>query len=111
MPEVHETFALVALGLNVVAATWGAVCWSRGIISSAFWYLLRAAQLSVVVQVVFGLVLLAQGHRPPDDLHYVYGVVPLIVALVSEYMRFGASQSELAVVDDPDALPRRERVL
>ena len=111
MASVHETFALVALGLNVVAATWGAVCWSRGIISSAFWYLLRVAQLSVVVQVVFGLVLLAQGRRPPDDLHYVYAVVPLIVAVVSEYMRFGASQTELATVDDPDALPRRDRVL
>jgi hypothetical protein len=111
MTEVHETFALVALALNVVAATWGAVCWSRGIPSTAFWYALRVAQLSVVVQVGFGLVLLAQGRRPVDDLHYFYAVVPLIVALVTEYMRVGASQSELELVDDPDALPRRERIL
>jgi hypothetical protein len=111
MTEVHETFALVAVGLNVVAATWGAVCWSRGIVSTAFWYVLRLAQLSVVVQVIFGLVLLAEGRRPPDDLHYLYAVVPLIVAVVTEYMRVGASQAELALVDDPDALPRRDRIL
>ena len=111
MTEVHETFALFALGLNVVAATWGAVCWSRGIPSTAFWYLLRVAQASVVIQVIFGLVLLAQGKRPPDDLHYIYAVVPLIVAVATEYMRVGASHAELEVVDDPDALPRRERIL
>jgi hypothetical protein len=108
---VHETFALVALALNVGAATWGAICWSRGIPSRAFWYALRLAQLSVVVQVLFGLVLLSQGRRPGDELHYVYAVVPLIVALVSEWMRAGASSAELDLVDDPDALPRRERIL
>jgi hypothetical protein len=111
MTDVHETFALVTVALNVIAATWGAVCWSRGIPSTAFWYFLRAAQLSVVVQVIFGLVLLAQGQRPADELHYLYAVVPLIVAVVTEYMRVGASQAELALVDDPDALPRRERIL
>jgi hypothetical protein len=108
---VHETFAIVALTANVVAAVWGAIAWSRGIPSRAFWWFLRLAQLSVVVQVVLGLVLLAQGHRPPDQLHYVYAVAPLIVALVTEAMRAGASQRELAEVDDPDALPRRDRIL
>ncbi len=111
MTAVHETFALVALAANVGAAAWGAICWSQGIPSKAFWYALRVAQLTVVVQVILGLVLLAEGKRPADDLHYVYGVVPLIVALVSEAMRVGASQAELAVVDDPDALPRRDRIL
>jgi hypothetical protein len=61
--------------------------------------------------VIFGLVLLAQGQRPTDELHYIYAVTPLIVALVTEFLRVGASQSELAEVDDPDALPRRERIL
>jgi hypothetical protein len=111
MTEVHETFAIVTLAANVVAATWGAVSWSRGIASRAFWYFLRVAQLSVVIQVVLGFVLLAQGKRPPDELHYVYAVAPLVVALVTEAMRAGASQRELELVDDPERLPRRERIL
>jgi hypothetical protein len=109
--HVHEVFAIVTLTANVVAAAWGAVVWSRGIPSRAFWYFLRVAQASVVVQVILGLVLLAEGHRPPDELHYVYAVAPLFVALVTEAMRAGASQRELEEVDDPDALPRRDRIL
>jgi hypothetical protein len=111
VPGVHETFAFIALGANVVAAAWGAFVWSRGIPSRAFWYLLRVAQITVVVQVILGLALLAGGHRPPDDLHYLYAVIPLIVAVVTEGMRLGASRAELEQVDDPDALPRRERIL
>jgi hypothetical protein len=111
VPGVHETFAFVALGANVVAAAWGAIAWSRGNPSRAFWYFLRVAQVTVVVQVILGLVLLAGGHRPPDDLHYLYAVIPLIVAVVTEGMRLGASRAELEQVDDPDALPRRERIL
>jgi hypothetical protein len=111
MTQLHETFALFALGANVLAAAWGSVCWSRGIVSTPFWWLLRIAQLSVVVQVIFGLVLLAQGHHVPDDLHYIYAVTPLIVALVAEFLRAGASQHELSLVDDPEGLPRRERIL
>src|SRR3954469_9924743 len=61
VPGVHETFAFVTLGANVIAAAWGAFVWSRGIISRAFWWLLRVAQATVVVQVILGLVLLAEG--------------------------------------------------
>jgi hypothetical protein len=111
VPGVHETFAFVTLGANVIAAGWGAFVWSRGIVSRAFWWILRAAQATVVIQVIIGLALLAEGHRPPDELHYLYAVIPLIVAVVTEAMRVGASQRELEEVDDPDALPRRERIL
>jgi hypothetical protein len=111
VPGVHETFAFVVLGANVAAAAWGAVAWSRGIPSRAFWYVLRIAQVTVVAQVIIGLLLLAEGHRAPDDLHYLYAVIPLVVAVVTEAMRLGASQRELEQVDDPDALPRRERIL
>jgi hypothetical protein len=109
--HVHEYFAIATLAANVVAACWGAIAWSRAIPSRAFWYFLRVAQASVVVQVVLGFVLLAQGKRPPDQLHYVYAVAPLIVALVTEAMRAGASQRELEQVDDPEALPRKDRIL
>ena len=58
-----------------------------------------------------GFALLAEGRRPPDDLHYVYAITPLVVALVSEAMRATASQRELEQFDDPQALERRDRIL
>lgn len=111
MRAIHEAFAFVTLAANVVAAVWGAVAWSRGNPSRPFWYVLRVAQVTVVIEVVLGLVLLASGHKAPDELHYVYAVSTLVVALVTEGMRFGASQRELEEVDDPENLPRRERIL
>jgi hypothetical protein len=80
--------------------------------SVSFWYVLRVAQAFVVVEVGLGLVRLAAGAKPPDSLHYVYGVAPLAIALVTEGMRAGAASRELEELDgDPDALPRREKVL
>jgi hypothetical protein len=62
--------------------------------------------------VVLGVVRLAQGAKPPDSLHYVYGVAPLVIALVTEGMRTNAAHAELEALEvDPDSLPRREKVL
>jgi hypothetical protein len=108
---LHDVFAFVALGANAVAAAWGGVAWIRKVPSTLFWPLLRLAQLTVIVEVAFGVVLWASGHEPPDNLHYVYGISPLVVAMVTEGMRIGAAQRELDEVDDVDALERREQVL
>jgi hypothetical protein len=56
-------------------------------------------------------VLLASGRQAQGSLHVLYGVAPLVVALVSEAMRVGAAQSELAGVRDLEALERREQAL
>jgi hypothetical protein len=109
---LHDVLAFVALGANAVAAGWGAVAWLRRVPSTLFWPVLRVAQLTVVVEVVVGVVLWLDGRSPPDSLHYVYGVAPLFVALVSEGMRVGAAQREMAEVSGSlDDLPRREQVL
>lgn len=98
------------LAANALAAAWGALAWSRKEPSVAFWPLLRVAQAFVVVQAVLGLLLLARGDRPNDDLHVLYGVAPLVVSLVSEGMRVGVAQRELEGVEDVDSLDRREQV-
>jgi hypothetical protein len=111
LSALHNVFAFVALGANAVAAAWGGIAWLRKIPSTLFWPLLRVAQLTVILEVAFGVVLWASGHKPPDNLHYIYGISPLVVAFVSEGMRVGAAQRELDEVDDIDALDRREQVL
>jgi hypothetical protein len=113
MKDVHAILGIATLAANVLAAAWGAVAWMRSDPSVTFWYVLRVAQGFVVVEVVLGVVRLAQGAKPPDSLHYVYGVAPLVIALVTEGMRSNAAHSELEALEgvDPDSLPRREKVL
>jgi hypothetical protein len=100
----------VVLALNALAAAWGGIAWSRQDPSVGFWYVLRAAQASVVVQAVLGGVLVATGGEA-DGLHLFYGLTPLFIGLVCEGMRVGAAQAEMAEVEDMEALERREQVL
>src|SRR5215210_7014211 len=95
MKDVHAVVGIATLFLNVVAALWGGVAWLRSDPSVSFWYVLRVAQLAVVASVVLGVVRLASGAAPSDKLHYVYGVAPLLIALVTEAMRAGAAAREL----------------
>jgi hypothetical protein len=110
MREVHEVLGIAVLAANGFAAAWGFVAWRRGSPSVVFWPILRVAQAVTVVTVLTGLVRTAGHHKPPDGLHYVYGVAPLVVAVVAEAMRIGAAQQELEGVDDPDALTRPEQL-
>jgi len=108
----HAAVGIAVLATNLVAAVWGAIGWARrdARASIVFWPLLRAAQATVVVQVVLGLLLVARGASAPDGLHIVYGISPLVVSLVSEGMRAAVAQRELEDVEDVDALERSEQV-
>ena len=103
---------IAVLVTNAVAAGWGAIGWLRKYAraSLAFWPLLRAAQATVVIQVVVGFLLLARGASAPDGLHVAYGVSPLVITVITEAMRAGIAQRELEGVEDVDALDRGEQV-
>ena len=111
MSGVHEVLAVAVLVTNLLAGGWGGIAWLRREPSIAFWYLLRVAQAVVVVQVMIGLLLLGGGRSAPDALHVVYGIAPLVVALVTEAMRVGAGQRELSGVGDFEALERHEQAV
>jgi hypothetical protein len=101
---------IAVLASNGVAAAWGGFAWWRGDPSKVFWYLLRIAQAVVVAEAVVGVVLALQG-RHVDAIHYVYGIAPLVVSLVSEGTRITVASAEVARLDDVEALDRRERIL
>jgi hypothetical protein len=101
---------IAVLATNGVAGVWGAVAWLRKDPSVWFWYLLRVAQASVVIQALIGFGLLAQGMRAPDSLHAVYGFSPLAITLFSEGMRVGVAQRELEDVDI-DGIERSEQIV
>jgi hypothetical protein len=99
MSELHLVAGIALLALNLAAGAWGGVCWLRGHASVNFWYLLRAAQVSVFVQVLLGALLVVTGREAVDGLHYLYGVLPLPVSLLAEAARVGAAQQELGGVE------------
>ena len=109
MTALHVGLGIAVIAANALAGAWGGVAWLRRSPSVVFWYLLRAAQVVVVMQVVLGLILLARDSRAPDGLHFVYGIGPLVVSLVTEAMRIGAVQQELRDVDDVEALEPAEQ--
>jgi heme A synthase len=99
MAEVHLVVGVSVLLLNLVAGALGGVAWFRNEQSVTFWYLLRAAQAAVFLQVMLGGLLVFTGHEAADDLHYLYGVLPLVVSFLAEGARTGAAERELGDVD------------
>jgi hypothetical protein len=111
MLNVHLICGVTVLASNLVVGAWGAACWYQRRPSVGFWYLLRFAQVSVVVQVALGGMLLLEGRESADGLHYVYGVLPVLVSLLAEGARVAASEHELEGLDF-DALPtERQRAV
>jgi heme A synthase len=96
---VHLVVGCSLIALNLAAFAVGAVAWYRDRASIPFWYLLRAAQGAVFLQAMLGGLLVFTGHEPADDLHYLYGILPLIVSLIAEAARTGAAERELGDVD------------
>jgi heme A synthase len=108
MVAAHLAVGVALIALNLVAFALGGIAWLRKRPSIPFWYLLRAAQVSVFVQALLGGLLVFTGHEPTQDLHYVYGILPLVVSFLAEGARAGAAQRELGELDF-ESLPEDEQ--
>jgi hypothetical protein len=108
MPAVHIANGILVLAANLLAGAWGGFAWWKSIPTVRFWYLLRVAQVAVVLQVALGSILLLSGHEADSGLHYLYGVLPLVVSLAAEALRTGISERELEGLDF-DSLPEGRR--
>ena len=104
MVGAHIAVGSALLVLNLLAAVIGGIAWFRERPSVPFWYLLRGAQAAVFLQVMLGGLLVFTGHEPGDDLHYLYGLLPLLVSFLAEGARAGAAERELHDIDF-DSLP------
>jgi hypothetical protein len=92
--DVHVAVGVLTIALNGAVAVAGAWEWWRARSDRWFWWLLRAGQLAVVIQVALGGVLLALGHKA-SNLHYLYGALPLLVSLIAEQLRAASAQMVL----------------
>ncbi|HEY8465348.1 MAG TPA: hypothetical protein VIL04_00935 [Solirubrobacterales bacterium] len=111
MDKVHLIVGVAVLVTNLGAGLWGGIAWLLQRPSEGFWYALRVAQATVIIQVLLGGVLLLLGREAADGLHYLYGVLPVLVSMLAEGARAGAGARELEGIDF-EALPReRQRLI
>jgi hypothetical protein len=64
---------------NAAVAVWGYVAYRRNAPPGrAFQQVLALAQTLVIAQATLGLLLVSDGYRPADKLHFAYGLIPLL---------------------------------
>jgi hypothetical protein len=100
--DVHIVIGCLALGLNLLAFLLGSAAWLRKRPSEWFWKLLRAGQIMVVVECALGGILLLMGKKA-SDLHLLYGVLPVVVAVIAEQLKISAATQILDARELPDA--------
>jgi heme A synthase len=99
MVGLHIAVGMLVILLNLAAGAIGGWAWFKVRPSVPFWYLLRSAQVVVFIQAALGALLLVTGHSAKEDLHYLYGVLPLVISFIAEGARLGAAQRELGELD------------
>jgi heme A synthase len=99
MVGLHIAVGMLVILLNLAAGAIGGWAWFKVRPSVPFWYLLRFAQVVVFIQAALGALLLVTGHSAKEDLHYLYGVLPLVISFIAEGARLGAAQRELGELD------------
>jgi heme A synthase len=108
---VHLVVGCAVIVLNLAAFAVGGFAWYRDRASIPFWYLLRAAQGAVFLQVMLGGLLVFTGHEPDDNLHYLYGILPLVVSFLAEGARTGAAEREVRDLDVESLAPDAQQSL
>ncbi len=79
MPVVHAIVGSCLIVVNALVAVWGTVAYRRNSPpGDLFRQALALAQTLVIGQATLGLVLISEGYRPADQLHYAYGLLPLL---------------------------------
>jgi hypothetical protein len=80
--DLHALNAVVLIAANLLAFGWGLYFIVRKRIPGRIYaHTLALAQSLLIAQVALGLLLLSEGRRVADDLHYLYGVLSLLAVL------------------------------
>jgi hypothetical protein len=113
MIAVHIVIGSLAILFNLLAFLWGAAAWYQRRASPRFWVLLRIGQGLVILEAVFGGVLILMGDKA-SSLHYIYGAVPLFLAIIAEQLKISAAQlildkREIADTKEVATLPQDEQ--
>jgi hypothetical protein len=90
VPQVHKVIGFIVVGVFAVGWVWGlgAAIVKRGP-GDRYWTWLSVAQVTAGLQAILGVLLLLGGDRVAagssiqNSLHYVYGLLPLLLLVVA----------------------------
>jgi heme A synthase len=108
---LHIAVGMLVILLNLAAGAIGGWAWFKLRPSVPFWYLLRFAQVAVFVQAALGGLLLVTDHSARENLHYLYGILPLVISFIAEGARLGAAQRELGELDIESFPPEAQETI
>jgi hypothetical protein len=80
MTSVHEVLGVAVIAICLGAAALGFVAFRRGA-TALVSHALVLSQTALIAQAGVGLLLLSDGRRAPDRLHYAYGAFALGMVL------------------------------
>src|SRR3954465_15353837 len=79
MPEVHMVVGTLLIVTNAIVGIWGLTASRRDRPPAGIYMqLLALSQPMVIAQATLGLILLSDGYRPGDKLHFAHGLVTLL---------------------------------
>jgi heme A synthase len=78
MVEVHHRLSEAVRLLGVVGAVWAAYCVIRRTPSPGLRVYVLLSEAVIAVQAALGIGLALAGHRPHDNLHFIYGPAVLL---------------------------------
>jgi hypothetical protein len=82
MLTAHRWDAVAVIAVAALSAVWGGVTYLRRAEAGVtLRHVLALVQTLLVAQVGLGLLLVSDGRRAADDLHYAYGTLALAVVL------------------------------
>jgi hypothetical protein len=81
MASFHEALGIVVIAVCVGSAVLGFIAYRRRAGGALVAHSLALAQTLLIGQAAVGLLLLSDGKRAPDRLHYAYGAFALGAAL------------------------------
>ena len=100
MIGLHIAVGCLVILLNLAAGVIGGWAWFKFRPSVPFWYLLRVrpGRRSSCRRCSAAL-LLVTDHSAKENLHYLYGILPLVISFIAEGARLGAAARELGELD------------
>lgn len=89
LAEIHGRIAVAVLIYMLILGIWGIANFIRKVgVTPSYRGSIFIGEALTIVQLIFGVALVADGYRPPDDLHYLYGIlIPMIIPFMYGYLR------------------------
>ena len=80
--DIHIGLGVLVIAINLIAAVWGFLVWKQMLpANKVYAQVLAASQTVIIGEAILGLLLLSQNLRAAQQLHYVYGLLPVAMVI------------------------------